>query len=214
MSTLYRVDSSVQGDRSVTREIADELERAWSAAAPGAEVQRRDLLATPVSPAVWTAALAARTAGEPAPEQRAAADLAAALAGELLAADAVLVGAPLYNWGPSQHLKSWIDLLWTDPRFAPRTYPLGGRPVVLVVSRGGGTSPGGPREGWDHSVPFLRHTFGPDVFGGQVTVIETELTHADHSPAMAHLRERAAELRARNRVLAAETGRALAGLLV
>jgi len=213
MSTLYRVDSSIQGDRSVTREITGELERAWSAELPGDVVGRRDLVTTPLSPAVWTAALAARESTEHTPEQRAAAELAATLADEMLAADAIVIGAPLYNWGPSEHVKCWIDLLWTDPRFAPRTYPLTGKPVVLVVSRGGGASPGAPQEGWDHSVPFLLRTFGADVFGGDVTLIETELTLADHSPAMSHLREKAADLRAASHALAARTGASLAALV-
>lgn len=213
MKTLYRVDSSVQGGESVTREIADELERAWSAELPGGVVNRRDLVTTPLSPAVWTDALAGRTAGERTPEQQAAVDLAAELADEMLAADAIVIGAPLYNWGPSEHIKCWIDMLWTDLRFAPRTYPLTGKPIVLVVSRGGGASPGAPQEGWDHSVPYLLRTFGGDIFGGDVTLIETELTLAGHSPAMADLREKAAELRAQSHALAEETGTALAKLV-
>jgi len=210
MSTLYRIDSSIQGDQSVTREITDKFERAWAEALPAGIVTRRDLLSTSLSPAVWTAALSARESGEHTPEQRAAVDLAATLADEMLAADVIVVGAPLYNWGPSEHIKCWIDMLWTDPRFAPRTYPLSGKPVVLVVSRGGGASPGAPQEGWDHSVPFLLRTFGADVFGGEVTLIETELTLAAHSPAMAHLREKAVELRAQSHATAAEIGTALA----
>ncbi|GAA3531536.1 NAD(P)H-dependent oxidoreductase [Amycolatopsis ultiminotia] len=212
MSTLYRIDSSVQGDKSVTREITDELERAWSAALPEGVVARRDLLSTPLSPAVWTHALAARGTEEPTQEQQSAAGLAAELASEVLAADALVIGAPLYNWGTSAHLKCWIDLLWTDPRFAPRTYPLAGKPIALVAARGGGASAGAPQEGWDHSVPYLLRTFGTDVFGGDVTLIETELTLADLSPAMAHLREQATDLRARSHELARETGEALAKL--
>ncbi|MBB4687189.1 FMN-dependent NADH-azoreductase [Amycolatopsis jiangsuensis] len=212
MSTLYRVDSSIQGDVSVTREITDEFERAWSATAPEGVVNRRDLVTTPLAPAVWTAALAAHGAGERTKEQQSAADLAADLAGEMLAADAIVIGAPLYNWGPSQHVKCWIDMLWTDPRFGPRTYPLTGKPVVLVVSRGGGASVGAPQEGWDHSVPYLLRTFGTDVFGADVTLIETELTLAGRSPAMAHLQDKAVELRARSHELARETGEALAKL--
>ncbi|WP_024799613.1 FMN-dependent NADH-azoreductase [Nocardia sp. BMG51109] len=211
MSTLYRVDSSVQGDRSVTREITDELERAWSAALPGGVVSRRDLVTTPLSPAAWTDALAAREADEPTPDQQAALGLAADLAGEMLAADAIVIGAPLYNWGVSGHIKCWIDMLWADPRFAPRTYPLTGKPITLITSCGGGTSPGAPQHGWDHSVPYLLHTFGT-VFGGEVTHIDNQLALADHSPAMAHLREKAVELRAQNRTTARETGTTLAEL--
>ncbi|MBU8828754.1 FMN-dependent NADH-azoreductase [Mycolicibacterium goodii] len=210
MRTLYRVDSSIQGDRSVTREISDTLERAWRAAVPDGKVIRRDLLTTPLSPARWTDALAARVTEERTPEQQRAVDLAAELADDLLGADAIVIGAPLYNWGPSGHIKCWIDMLWTDPRFAPQTYPLRGKPIALVAARGGGTSPGAPHEGWDHSMPYLLRTFGPDIFGGNVNLIETELTLADHSPAMAHLRQQAAELRAQSHVLAEQIGTTLA----
>lgn len=213
MRTLYRVDSSIQGDRSVTLEITDTLQRAWRAAVPDGDVIRRDLLTTPLSPAAWTDALGARMTEAPTPEQQHAVDLAAELADEMLAADAIVVGAPLYNWGPSGHIKCWIDMLWTDPRFGPRTYPLIGKPIVLVVARGGGASPGMSKDGGDHSLPYLLHTFGREVFGGDVTPIETELTLADRSPAMAHLREQASELRAQSHALAQRAGATLAGLV-
>lgn len=212
MSTLYRIDSSVQGDQSVTREVADELEQVWSATRANNLVRRRDLVTTPLSPTAWTNALTARTAEVPTLEQQEALDLAAELAGEILAADVIVIGAPLYNWGISEHIKCWIDMLWTDPRFAPRTYPLTGTPVTLITASGGGTSPGTPQEGWDHSVGFLRHTFGT-IFGGEVTQIDTQLTLADHSPAMAHLRERAVGLRTHSHEVARETGATLAELV-
>ena len=202
MSTLYRVDSSVRAGRSVTREIADEVERAWSAERPDGEVVRRDLLETPLSPALWMDSLAALENGTPSAA-------ATELAEELLGADAILIAAPLYNWGPSPHITCWVDMLWTEPRFGPHRYPLAGRPIALVTARGGGASPGSPQEGWDVSVPYLARTFGPEVFGGEVTLIETELTLADENPRMAHLREQAAALRERNRALARETGAAL-----
>ncbi|MFF0613624.1 hypothetical protein ACFYUD_33670 [Nocardia tengchongensis] len=97
------------------------------------------------------------------------------------------------------------NMLCTDPRFAPRTYPLTGKPITLITACGGGTSPGTPQQGWDHSVPYLLHTFGT-IFGGDITHIDTQLTRADHSPAMAHLRQKAVELRTQSRTLARETG--------
>ena len=52
------------------------------------------------------------------PEQQPAVALAAALVDELLAADAILLAVPLYNFGVSQHFKTWVDLIITDPRAA------------------------------------------------------------------------------------------------
>ena len=76
--------------------------------------------------------------------------------------------SPLYNFGIAAHLKAWVDVLITDPRFAPGNQPLAGRPVALVVSRGGGYGPGTPREGWDHGTGWLVRILG-DVWGGDVT---------------------------------------------
>ena len=129
------------------------------------------------------------------PEQRAAVALVGELADEVVAADALVIGSPLYNFGIAAHLKTWVDVLITDPRFAPGNQPLAGRPVALVVSRGGGYGPGTPREGWDHGTGWLVRILG-DVWGGDVTVIEAELTLADTVPAMAELRPLAARVRA------------------
>lgn len=207
MSVLYRVDSSIQGAQSVTRKVADEFERAWREAEPNGVVTRRDLLTTPLSPAVWQKTLTAMEIGVSTSETEPATALARQLADEMVAADVILIGAPLYNWGPTPHMVCWIDLLWTDPRFAPRTYPLAGKPVILDTARGGDSSAGGPRDGWDNSAPYLHRTFGPDVFGGEVTLIETPLTLADRNPRMAPLREKAAELREQSLARANQLGR-------
>jgi FMN-dependent NADH-azoreductase len=82
--------------------------------------------------------------------------------------------------------------------------------VSPATARGGEGAAGGPRDGWDNSVPYLQRTFGPDVFGGDLTLIETPLTLADHNPRMAPLREKAAELRAQSLVRANQLGRSLA----
>lgn len=207
--TLFRVDSSIQGDASVSRAVADAVERAWRAHHPEPRVVRRDLAASPVPADAWPLAVTSlfTAESERSPQQRAAVTLASSLADELLGADAALIAAPLYNFGVSQHLKTWIDLLLTDPRLG--FGGLAGRPVTIVVSRGGGYGPGTPREGWDHDTPYVQRIFG-DVLGADVTVVAAELTLAEVKPEMAHLRELAAESRARAMEDAAATGRALA----
>ncbi|GAA4696379.1 NAD(P)H-dependent oxidoreductase [Pseudonocardia yuanmonensis] len=195
--TLFRLDSSIRTEGSVSREVADTLERAYLDQHPGGAVVRRDLVAGPIPADAWpTAALAGFTPEDQRTDaQRAALGLAARLADEVLAADALVVATPLYNFGVSQHLKTWIDLLITDPRFAPGTSPLAGRPVALVVARGGGYGAGTPREGWDHATGWIVRILA-DVWGADVTVIEAELTLADVQPAMAELRPLAAQVRA------------------
>jgi FMN-dependent NADH-azoreductase len=212
--TLFRLDASIRQEGSVSREVADTLQRAWQDRHPGGSVVHRDLAAEPLPAEAWPQAVAAGATPEDArtPGQRDAVALAARLADEVLAADAVVVATPLYNFGVSQHLKTWIDLLIADPRFAPGATPLAGRPLTLVVARGGGYGAGTPREGWNHATPYLVRIFA-DVFGADVTLVEAELTLADVVPAMAELRPLAAESRTRAHELAAAVGRRLAEVL-
>lgn len=211
--TLFRLDSSIRREGSVSREVADSLERAWTEHHPDDAVVRRDIGTNPLPSDVWAHAAIAQQLPEEqqTPQQRAALALAAELADELVDADAAVIAVPLYNFGISQHVKTWIDLLLTAPKLRPGgdSQPLAGRPVTLVIARGGGYGPGTPREGWDHATPYLRRIF-EDGFHVDLTVVECELTLADVNPAMAELRETAATLRVRANEHAVETGRAMA----
>ncbi|GAA4825965.1 NAD(P)H-dependent oxidoreductase [Actinomycetospora corticicola] len=208
--SLLRIDSSIRTQGSVSREVLDSLERSYLESDPGAQVVRRDLGLDPIAPTTWAAAVAAGMTPEDerTAEQREAVATAAALADELAAATAVVIGSPLYNFGIAAHLKSWVDLLITDARFAPGSTPLAGTPVVLVVSRGGGYGPGTPREGWDHATGWITRILR-DVWGADVTVVEAELTLAEVVPAMAELRPLAAQKRAEAHEAAAKLGVAL-----
>jgi FMN-dependent NADH-azoreductase len=209
--SLLRIDSSIRAEGSVSREVLDSLERSFTDSNPGAGVVRRDLGRDPLPAPTWATATAAGMTprDQRTDDQRAAVALAAELADELVAASAVVIGSPLYNFGIAAHLKSWVDVLVTDPRFAPGTAPLAGRPVVVVVSRGGGYGPGTPREGWDHGTGWLVRILG-DVWGADVTVVEAELTLAEVVPAMAELRPLAAQKRAEAHEAAEKLGAALA----
>jgi len=212
--TLFRLDSSIRQQGSVSRQVTDTLQASWLDKHPGDTVVHRDLTAAPLPADAWAvAATAGYTPEDQRTEaQRSAQALAATLADELIGADAAVIAAPLYNFGLSQHLKTWIDLIITDPRFSPGTVPLAGRPLTLVVARGGGYGAGTPREGWDHATPYLLRILA-DVFGADVTLVEAELTLAEVNPAMADLRDLAAANLARAHEKAAETGRAHADLV-
>jgi FMN-dependent NADH-azoreductase len=209
--TLFRLDASIRDEGSVSREVADTLQNGWLAEHPGTEVVRRDLRTDPVPVDAWPAAALGSFTPEDArtPEQRAAAALAKEVADEVIGATALVIATPLYNFGVAQHLKTWIDLLLTDPRFAPGSETLKGRPLALVIARGGGYGAGTPREGWDHATPYLVRIFA-DVLGADVTLVEAELTLADVNPAMAELRPLAAQSRERAHAHADRTGRAFA----
>jgi FMN-dependent NADH-azoreductase len=190
MSSIFRLDASIRQDGSVTRAVADTLESTILGELPGAEVVRRDVGLNPLDGSVWgTAAFAGFTREEDrSEEQRAALAVSAELADELVAADALVFAVPLYNFGVSQHFKTWWDIVGTDPRFAPGSTTLAGKPAFLVTARGGGYGPGTPREGWDHATGWMRRVLA-DVWGLDLDVIETELTLAEVTPAMAELRD-------------------------
>jgi FMN-dependent NADH-azoreductase len=129
------------------------------------------------------------------------------VAAELTNAEAAVLALPLYNWGVSHHVKAWIDLAIVGGGSGARL--LDGKPVVLIVTRGGGYGPGTPKEGWDHATPYLVRVLA-DVWGADLTVIERELTLVGVNPAMDALTELAAEVKAAAESAATAVGRALA----
>lgn len=192
--TLLRIDTSIRVEGSISRAIADSVQAAWQAEHPNGEVVRRDLGRHPISVESWIAAVGGgmTPAEQRTPQQVAGAELAKTLHDELLAADSVLIAAPLYNFGIPANLKTWIDLLLTSPDLGAGQDALKGRPAVLALSRGGGYGQGTPREGWDHSTPYLERILS-DVFALDVRTVAAELTLADVVPAMAELRGLAAQ---------------------
>jgi FMN-dependent NADH-azoreductase len=210
--SLFRLDASIRVEGSHSREIADIVEQEWRSVHPNAPVTTRHIGVDPIPATAWATAVTApyTPADQRSPEQRHAVALAAEATDELLAADALLFAVPLYNFGVSQHFKTWVDMVATDPRMAPgSTSPLKGKAAVLVTVRGGGYGPGTPREGWDHSTGWIRR-FLADVWELDLRVVESELTLAEVKPEMASLRGLAADIRAAAERAAREHGRDLA----
>jgi FMN-dependent NADH-azoreductase len=191
--TLLRLDASIMPGTSASAEIADIVEARWTKAHPGETVIRRHLASDPLPAEAWAQATIAGFTPEAdrTPAQLEALALARTLADELQAADAVLLAVPLYNYGVSQHFKTWVDLIIAG---AGSSNPvLKDTPAMLVAVRGGGYGPGTPREGWDHSTPYLRRVL-EDMWQADLTVIERELTLAATVPAMEPLRDQATAL--------------------
>lgn len=195
--SLFRLDASIRVEGSASREIADIVEAGWRAGDPSARVVRRHLGTEPIPATAWGAAVAgsAVPAAERSTRQAEAVALAATLTDELLDAEALLLAVPLYNFGVSQHFKSWVDLVLTDPRMAPGgKSPLAGRPAVLVTVRGGNYSAGTPREGWDHATGWMRRIL-TDVWQLDLRVVEREFTLVGVNPALDAFTDLAAELK-------------------
>lgn len=206
--TLFRLDASILPATSSSREIADLVEQEWAAQHPHDEVVRRHVGSQPLPAEAWADAVTAayvpedqRTEGQ----QRAVA-LAAELVEELTTADAVLLAVPLYNFGVSQHVKAWIDLVIAGSE--PGAPLLRGTPVVLATVRGGSYAAGTPREGWDHSTSYLRRIL-EDVWQADLTVVEREFTLVGVNPALDEFTDLAAEMQRKAHTAAREAGAAL-----
>ena len=194
MPHLLHLDSAATLKNSRSREITAAFADAWRAAGPQHTVTHRDLHLDPLphlADAVlhWPPRLRPDGAACTDPAALAAAEaLQDELVDELLAADALLVGAPLYNYSLPSSLKTWIDHVHIPGRTAPfvdaPTQPLAGRPAVVVSSRGASYDPGSPTDGWDHAVPVLELILGT-ALGMSVEVITTSLTLAETVPALA-----------------------------
>lgn len=178
MAHLLHIDTSVRGDESVSRRLTAHAADRWRAAHPDGTVTYRDLATDPIPHFT--------------PESGAA--LSADLIAEIQRADTVLLGLPLYNFGPPSTVKAWVDhIVAQGLSFDPETGEglLGDTDFVVLASRGGGYGPGTPREGWDHAQAWLPHSVS--LTGLVPRIITAELTMADVNPAMADLRPLAAE---------------------
>lgn len=207
--TVLRVDASIQGDRSASSALADVVLDRVVADHPLAPVVRRHLGADPLPADAWTSAISAGFTPEAdrTDAQRAAAALAQEVAAELQGATSAVLALPLYNFGVSQHVKTWIDLAIAG---APQgTRLLDGTPTVLVTTRGGAYGAGTPREGWDHNTDYLRRILA-DVWGADLTVVEREFTLVGVNPALDGFAEIAAHMHTTAREQAALAGAALA----
>src|SRR3569623_1572938 len=100
------------------------------------------------------------------------------LLAEFLAADVVVLGAPMYNFTIPSQLKAWLDRVLVAGRTFKYTESgpvglAGGKKVVIVSSRGGIYSPGTPAEALDHQESYLKVALG---FMGitDITVVRAE----------------------------------------
>ncbi|MEV0910053.1 FMN-dependent NADH-azoreductase [Streptomyces hokutonensis] len=189
MATLLHIDSSVfPAGASASRAVTDAFRTAWEEQHPEGTVIHRDLAANPV-PHITADA---HTAGfaDPAthtPEQAAAFAERVRLIDELEQADAVLIGAPMYNFAIPSTLKAWLDNVILMGRTAgTEDSKIKGTPVTVIASRGGAYGPGTPREGFEYVQTYLRAVF-VDALGMELEFIVPELTMAPQNPAMSDL---------------------------
>ena len=151
---LIHLDSSALGAHSVSRELTAAIVDDYRRANPGLQVHYHDLVADPLPH--WTPVA---DADNPAVAR------GGELLDEFLAADVVVIGAPMYNFSIPSQLKAWIDRV----AVAGKTFRYGdngpeglagGKKLIIASSRGGVYSAGSPAAGMDFQETYLRGVFG------------------------------------------------------
>lgn len=160
---ILHVDSSSLGNASVSRQLTADIVAHLQQAHPGATVVRRDLAETalPHLDGELLQVVKFQDVEQLNDRQKAELALSTQLLEEFLAADAVVIGAPMYNFGVPSQLKAWIDRIAQPGRTFRYTANgpeglAGGRKVIVASSRGGKYA-GLPHEGFmDHQEAFLK----------------------------------------------------------
>jgi FMN-dependent NADH-azoreductase len=140
---ILQIKTSVRGAESESTRVGNAIVAKLVSANPGAQVKVRDMAANP-HPVLDDAALGAlfTPADKRTPEQAARVALDDALIAEVQAADVVVLGAPMYNFGMSVQLKTWFDAIaragvtFRYTESGPEGL-LKGKKVFVAAARGG-----------------------------------------------------------------------------
>jgi len=151
---LLHIDASALGAYSVSRGLTAAIVAEFSRNHPDLEVTYRDLHTAPLGH--WAL---------PAGENDPAAAESDKVMDEFLAADVIVIGAPMYNFSISSSLKAWIDRIAVAGKTFRYTAagPEGlavGKRVIVASSRGGIYAPGTPAASMDFQEPYLRAVLG------------------------------------------------------
>lgn len=178
---LLHVDSSINGSASVSRGLTRQVVDKWVARHPDTQVEYLDLAVdTPPHFSADSMGFRRPPTGEVSEAEQKENALAEALVSQFLAADVIVVGAPLYNFSIPSQLKAWIDRLAQAGRTFRYTAqgPEGlatGKTVIAVLSRGGIYSTSDAGQAMEHQESYLKTIFG--FFGiTDVRVVRAEGT--------------------------------------
>lgn len=164
---LLHIDSSITGTDSVSRTLTRNAVAQWVKDHPDTQVEYLDLAAKAPSH-LSTDSLGFRLppSSEALTEvQRRENELSEALVSQFLAADVVVIGAPLYNFSIPTQLKAWIDRLAQAGRTFKYTEAgavglAGGKTVIIALSRGGIYSTSDAGRAMEHQESYLQTIFG------------------------------------------------------
>jgi FMN-dependent NADH-azoreductase len=197
MTNILIIDSAATGDASVSRRLTGELAETLRRRHPGATIVRRDVGSDPVPHLVAETTHAIRGAQAETDAARGAVALSDTLIAELKAADLVVIGAPMYNFGMPSTLKAWFDhVLRAGITFRySEAGPEGlvtGKKAIVIETRAGLYSEG-PAAVMDSQEPHIRTLLG---FMGidEAAFVRVEKLAFGPEAAQAALAEAAAQL--------------------
>ncbi|MDB5779280.1 MAG: (Acyl-carrier-protein) phosphodiesterase [Polaromonas sp.] len=167
MAKLLHIDSSILGTNSVSRQLTAQIVASWRAAHPATDVSYLDLAVdTPshLSAESLGFRLPAGAADLSDAQQRENA-VSEALVSQFLAADVVVIGAPLYNFSIPTQLKAWIDRVAQVGRTFKYTEKgpvglAGGKTIIVASARGGVYSTSDAGNAMEHQESYLKTVFG------------------------------------------------------
>jgi FMN-dependent NADH-azoreductase len=161
---LLHIDSSVLGPHSVSRKLSAAIVDRLRQANPGLDISYRDLTAAPLAH-LSGSHLAAAQGATPSAEVQADLATGAAVLEEFLAADIVVLGAPMYNFTLPSQLKAWIDRIVVGGKTfkyganGPEGLA-GNKRVIVAISRGGYYGADMPTAALEHLESYLRGVLG------------------------------------------------------
>lgn len=162
---LLHIDASILGGNSVSRQLSAAAVERLRKTTPNLDVTYRDISATPLSHLTGEHLAAAHGATPETPAVREDIAASAAALDEFLAADVVVIGAPMYNFTIPSQLKAWIDRILV----AGKTFKYsekgveglaGNKRVIVTISRGGFYGADTPAAAGEHLETYLRWVFG------------------------------------------------------
>ena len=167
MTRLLHIDSSILGGNSVSRQLTAQIVASWRAAHPATVVSYLDL-AVETPPHFSADAMGFRlppTSAALSDAQQRENALSEALVAQFLAADVVVIGAPLYNFSIPSQLKAWIDRIAQVGRTFKYTEKgpvglAGGKTVIVASTRGGMYSTSDAGNAMEHQESYLKTLFG------------------------------------------------------
>lgn len=193
MPTLLHISASPRGDHSISHKVTSAFVEAWRKKHPDGTVVERDLTTSKLTfvDLDWIQGAFSPPEQHSEDHKRALA-ISDTLVDELLAADTIAIGSPMYNFAIPAVLKAWIDHVVRGGRtFIPGSGGAGGlaggRRVVVAIAAGAAYTAGTPLAAYDQVSPYLRQIFGfigiTDIAfldaGGAGAVMQGDVSEAD-----------------------------------